>query len=183
MSKTSATDLVLPVQRIPIEVQGTAIWTVLHTYAYNFPDKPSEQDQQSAKELVTFCLPHILGPLCMCKEHLQQYLSMYPVDVSSRAGFFAWTVDFHNAVSARLGNQVKLSYEDAARIYLQLAQSQSCKFIPLPKHSKLMYVVVGDEYYTYLKGSVCTLGALFAAYVLYRMWTSINRSSSNRNED
>lgn len=174
MSKSAPTDVTLPVQRIPIEVQGTAIWTVLHAAAYNFPDKPTEQEQSAARELVTFCLPHLLGPLCACKEHLQQYLSMYPLDVSTRSGFFVWTVDFHNSVNSRLGSQPKMSYDDAIRMYHQLAQSQSLKLIALPKNSKLVYAVLGDEYYSLVKGSVCTLGVLFATYVMYRIWKSIH---------
>lgn len=177
-SPTPQNALVLPVQRIPIEVEGSVFWLILHMVSYNFPDQPTEQEQQAAKEFVSFCMIHFLGPLCSCKDHMVQYLELNPVNVASRSAFFMWTVDFHNTVSARLGKKQTVSYAEAAQTYHQMAQSQSSKFLTLPKQSKLLYVVMGDEYYSLVKGSIGTLGVLFASYVVYRIWKSLNRSSS-----
>ena len=160
--------LTLPMQRIPLSVQGSIHWYFLQMYAYNYPDHPTPEDQRVAKEFVTNTLVNILGPTCSCREHMLQYIGLFPVDVSSRVSFFIWTVNFHNAVSARLGKP-QYTLLEAAKMYQRLSESQSIEVIPLPKDSKLLYVMFGNEWYSMIKASGATLSALFVMFVIYRM--------------
>lgn len=54
---------------------------------------------------------------CQCRKHWKEMVEKYPPDFSSRAGFFAWTVDRHNDVNIRLGKPT-VTLNEAVGLYL-----------------------------------------------------------------
>jgi Erv1 / Alr family len=55
--------------------------------------------------------------MCGCADHWKAIIAKHPPDFTSPAAFFAWTVDRHNDVNARLGKPI-MSHEEARALYL-----------------------------------------------------------------
>eukprot|EP00250_Pteridium_aquilinum_P006242 c16201_g1_i1 orf=43-993(+) len=86
------------------EVLGRATWTLLHTLAAQFPEKPTRQQQRDAKELMA-----ILSRLYPCKEcadHFKEVLKANPVQAGSGAELAQWMCMVHNVVNRSLGKSI-----------------------------------------------------------------------------
>lgn len=83
---------------------GRALWRLLHTYAWLYPDEPTAEDQRRAREWLAE-LSRIVGeqPGCHCSGHWSDWLASSPPDLTSRTTFYWWTVAAHNAVNVRQG--------------------------------------------------------------------------------
>lgn len=55
-------------------------------------------------------------PCGSCRQHWKNMVQRTPADLSSPAAYFAWTVDRHNEVNARLGKPI-ISMEEARSIW------------------------------------------------------------------
>ena len=83
---------------------GPSMWSVIHTVALSSPKKPTPA-QRAANEAFTRSLAGVL-PCQSCRAHFAKALkSLGPAVFASRDAFFAWTVDLHNEVSARVGKR------------------------------------------------------------------------------
>ncbi|GLI59953.1 hypothetical protein VaNZ11_002007 [Volvox africanus] len=80
---------------------GRATWTLLHTLAAQFPDRPTRQQQRDARTLVD-CLTRIY-PCGDCARHFAELVRRNPPVVSSGPAFRRWLCQTHNRVNARLG--------------------------------------------------------------------------------
>ncbi|KAI3903252.1 hypothetical protein MKW98_031906 [Papaver atlanticum] len=83
------------------EELGRSTWTMLHTLAAQFPDRPTRQQKKDVKELMA-----ILSRLYPCKEcadHFKEVLSVNPVQAGSQAEFSQWLCHVHNIVNRSLG--------------------------------------------------------------------------------
>jgi hypothetical protein len=74
---------------------GPGLWRKLHAFARNW-----KGDKRAA-------LAHLAAlddalPCDACRKHWRALLRLNPVDLSSPAAFFRWTVDRHNDVSAAI---------------------------------------------------------------------------------
>ncbi|GIL83190.1 hypothetical protein Vretimale_11420 [Volvox reticuliferus] len=80
---------------------GRATWTLLHTLAAQFPDRPTRRQQRDARTLVD-CLTRIY-PCGDCARHFAELVRRDPPVVSSGTAFRRWLCQVHNRVNARLG--------------------------------------------------------------------------------
>ncbi|KAG0458532.1 hypothetical protein HPP92_023303 [Vanilla planifolia] len=86
------------------EELGRATWILLHTVAAQFPDHPTRQQRQDAKELMS-----ILSRLYPCKEcadHFKEVLKANPVQAGSQDEFSQWLCHVHNVVNRSLGKRI-----------------------------------------------------------------------------
>jgi len=85
---------------LPRRIWGTALWTFLHTAA-------SALDNPEALVQILEALPKTL-PCPECRQHSQEYLSLFPPGASIRDAETAsrYIFEFHNAVNLRLGKPV-----------------------------------------------------------------------------
>ncbi|KXZ42369.1 hypothetical protein GPECTOR_155g79 [Gonium pectorale] len=80
---------------------GRATWTLLHSLAAQFPDRPTRQQRRDAAELV-WLLTRVY-PCGDCAAHLAELVRRDPPVVSSGPAFRRWLCGVHNRVNARLG--------------------------------------------------------------------------------
>lgn len=80
---------------------GNAGWTVIHSFAANFPQQPSDSDKYYARMLLKSISK--LYPCKRCRYHFDKYLTSTPPDVSSRDAFVLWACTAHNDVNRRNG--------------------------------------------------------------------------------
>jgi len=80
---------------------GVSTWSLLHSVAAYYPDKPTPAQQADAKIfLSTFSR---LYPCHECAEDLRQDLKELPPKVSSSKEFSEWMCQLHNKVNVKLG--------------------------------------------------------------------------------
>lgn len=80
---------------------GNAGWTLIHSIAANYPEKPSEGDQYHAKAFLRSIGK--LYPCKRCRQHFARYLAASPPVLTSRNEFLQWTCGAHNQVNKREG--------------------------------------------------------------------------------
>ena len=85
---------------------GPAMWTSIHNIALAYDPTPEKK-----KDLVEF-MDNLatLFPCQKCSPHIREAIKTMPTD--SKLSVFKWSIDFHNAVNARIGKPV-LSYKQA----------------------------------------------------------------------
>ncbi|CAG5113419.1 Oidioi.mRNA.OKI2018_I69.chr2.g7530.t1.cds [Oikopleura dioica] len=82
---------------------GNAGWTILHTMAAYYPDKPSPE--KKAAVLNFYDSFSKLYPCSHCAEDLRQDLKEFKVRNESRASLSIWTCEMHNRVNEKLGKE------------------------------------------------------------------------------
>lgn len=80
---------------------GAASWSLLHSLAAYYPEKPSAQQQQDASQFMTIFSR--LYPCSECAEDLRADLAVSPPKVKSATEFSRWMCDLHNKVNLKLG--------------------------------------------------------------------------------
>lgn len=80
---------------------GRSTWEFLHTTAAYYPEKPTEEQQKAARDLVDSM--SVLYACSHCREHFRNHVEEHPVDVSSRKAFATWLCETHNVVNEVLG--------------------------------------------------------------------------------
>lgn len=70
------------------------LWRAIHVYPFVRGVEGFDDLLRAVRRLL---------PCGGCREHFDAYLATHPPDVSSRDALFAWGVELHNAVNARLG--------------------------------------------------------------------------------
>ncbi|KND93073.1 FAD-linked sulfhydryl oxidase ALR [Tolypocladium ophioglossoides CBS 100239] len=84
-----------------VEVLGRSTWTLLHTIAATYPEKPSRSQQS---DLLSFVgLFSKLYPCWVCAEDFRTYLGREVPRVGSRDEFGKWLCGAHNDVNRKLG--------------------------------------------------------------------------------
>lgn len=85
---------------------GPAMWTSIHNIALAYDPTPERK-----KVLVDF-MDNLatLFPCQKCSPHIREAIKTMPTD--SKLSVFKWSIDFHNAVNARIGKPV-LTYKQA----------------------------------------------------------------------
>lgn len=98
---SSATVAKTPMETPPdVTVLGRSAWTLIHTMAVRFPEKPSAEDKKKMVQFLSALSDFYPCPLCAT--HLKQYLDAHPADVSSQSALRQWLCDLHNNVNRRL---------------------------------------------------------------------------------
>ncbi|EJT75301.1 FAD-linked sulfhydryl oxidase ALR [Gaeumannomyces tritici R3-111a-1] len=87
-----------------VEQLGRSTWTLLHSIAATYPERPSRAEQA---DLVGFMgLFSKLYPCWVCADDFQAYMRREPVQARSRGDFGQWLCDAHNDVNKKLGKPV-----------------------------------------------------------------------------
>ncbi|KAI9023074.1 ERV/ALR sulfhydryl oxidase domain-containing protein [Phycomyces nitens] len=83
---------------------GRSTWTLLHTMAAYYPEKPAEKDKQSMTSFMESFAQHY--PCWFCKDDFQKHMAAEPVQVVSREALSQWLCRRHNEVNIKLNKPV-----------------------------------------------------------------------------
>ena len=82
---------------------GPRLWTILHTFSYNYSIIPTEEEALNATNFFnSICL---LLPCDYCKNHCREFIQTYPPRTENRNNLINWVLLFHNNVNRRLYKQ------------------------------------------------------------------------------
>ncbi|RCI11528.1 hypothetical protein L249_7480 [Ophiocordyceps polyrhachis-furcata BCC 54312] len=84
-----------------VDALGRSTWTLLHSIAASYPEKPSVTQQSDLLGFVR--LFSRLYPCWVCAEDFQAYLGRHKPPVTSRHAFGLWLCAAHNDVNRKLG--------------------------------------------------------------------------------
>jgi FAD-linked sulfhydryl oxidase len=84
-----------------VEELGRSTWTLLHSIAATYPDKPTVSQQQHLSQFISSF--SYLYPCFYCADDFRDYISKEKVKVTNRDEFGKWLCDAHNAVNVKLG--------------------------------------------------------------------------------
>lgn len=82
---------------------GRSTWTLLHSIAATYPDKPSAEQQNNLSTFIDSFAK--LYPCWFCAEDFQKYISEKKPKVTNSDEFGKWLCDAHNAVNVKLGKK------------------------------------------------------------------------------
>ncbi|CDH53007.1 augmenter of liver regeneration [Lichtheimia corymbifera JMRC:FSU:9682] len=86
-----------------VETLGNATWTLLHTMAAYYPDRPAPSQMDSMRTFINSFADNY--PCWFCKEDFKKSMEKAPVQVGSRKKLSEWLCDRHNEVNAKLGKK------------------------------------------------------------------------------
>ena len=91
-----------PVRKAPDIVElGNGTWTLLHTMAAYYPDRPNVEQQEQTVEFI-HSLSNVF-PCSWCASDFRTSLRARPPQVDSRQAFALWLCHAHNEVNEKLG--------------------------------------------------------------------------------
>jgi len=99
-------------------VWGPPLWHFLHLMSFNYPVKPTKDDQIQYKKFI-YNLRHIL-PCRYCRDNLKKNLKMLPLtskDLKNRDRFSRYVYKLHELVNTMLGKKSGLKYCDVRERY------------------------------------------------------------------
>ncbi|OAD77316.1 hypothetical protein PHYBLDRAFT_108245 [Phycomyces blakesleeanus NRRL 1555(-)] len=83
---------------------GRSTWTLLHTMAAYYPEKPAEEEKKSMTRFMESFAQHY--PCWFCKDDFQKHMAAEPVQVVSRDALSQWLCRRHNEVNVKLNKPV-----------------------------------------------------------------------------
>ncbi|OBZ87666.1 FAD-linked sulfhydryl oxidase ALR, partial [Choanephora cucurbitarum] len=86
-----------------VETLGRHTWTLLHTMAAYYPEKPEKKQQESMKTFFESFAENY--PCWFCKNDFKQDISENPIDVTNRDSLSQWLCRRHNKVNEKLGKK------------------------------------------------------------------------------
>ncbi|KAI8380121.1 ERV/ALR sulfhydryl oxidase domain-containing protein [Blakeslea trispora] len=86
-----------------VETLGRHTWTLLHTMAAYYPEKPEKKQQESMKTFFESFAENY--PCWFCKNDFKQDMGENPIDVTSRESLSQWLCKRHNKVNEKLGKK------------------------------------------------------------------------------
>jgi hypothetical protein len=107
---------------------GPAIWTAIHTVTFAYPEKPSEQHKQHAKNFL-LSLTYLL-PCEVCRKHFEDMLpseddSRWQAILASRTALSRFAYDLHDTVNKRIGKSTA-SFDDIVNKYCGTENTGDC---------------------------------------------------------
>lgn len=84
-----------------VEELGKSTWTLLHSIAATYPDKPSKFQQDNLSQFMNSFSN--LYPCFYCAEDFRDYIKENKIKVTNRDEFGNWLCNAHNAVNVKLG--------------------------------------------------------------------------------
>ncbi|KAG2175663.1 hypothetical protein INT43_001310, partial [Umbelopsis isabellina] len=84
-----------------VEALGSSTWTLLHTMAAYYPERPAPSQMDSMKMFFEGFAQHY--PCWFCKGDFQKSVAANPIQVGSRKKLSQWLCDRHNEVNEKLG--------------------------------------------------------------------------------
>eukprot|EP01098_Paradermamoeba_levis_P006430 TRINITY_DN2664_c0_g4_i2.p1 TRINITY_DN2664_c0_g4~~TRINITY_DN2664_c0_g4_i2.p1 ORF type:complete len:217 (-),score=50.92 TRINITY_DN2664_c0_g4_i2:322-921(-) len=82
---------------------GKSTWTLLHTMAAYYPEKPTDERKQKTNQFLY--LLSQLYPCNYCAEDFQEYIQDHPPKLETRQMFSLWSCELHNHVNEKLGKE------------------------------------------------------------------------------
>jgi len=82
------------------ETLGRYTWSLLHTIAARYPEKPTKEVQNDMKEFIRIFSKFY--PCSYCASEFRADLSKMPPEVDSRTSLAMWFCNIHNKTSERL---------------------------------------------------------------------------------
>jgi hypothetical protein len=91
---------------LPPDVQelGRSAWTLLHSIAATFPEKPSEMDKREMGDFINKIAKFY--PCSKCSQHMQEQLKMERPNLQNRSTLQAYFCWLHNSVNKKLGKSL-----------------------------------------------------------------------------
>lgn len=86
-----------------VEQLGRSSWTLLHSITAQYPETPSQAEQDDATSFMR--LFGKLYPCWVCAEDFQAFMVRNKVRVESRDEFGNWMCEAHNEVNRKLGKK------------------------------------------------------------------------------
>ncbi|KAL0939445.1 Mitochondrial FAD-linked sulfhydryl oxidase ERV1 [Colletotrichum truncatum] len=86
-----------------VEALGRSTWTLLHSIAATYPEKPSPTQKEDLRGFMR--LFSKLYPCWVCAEDFQSYMQKQQVQVAGRKEFGNWLCEAHNEVNRKLGKK------------------------------------------------------------------------------
>ena len=124
MTDVTNPDSPMPQQQVPKNVWGPALWTVMHSFAYAYPYKPTFEQRAAATAFLDSLRDLI--PCPECKMHYAQTMEENPPALGNRPGFAKWVVGLHNAVNGRLKRRT-WSPEEAEKYWTSDSEGCGCE--------------------------------------------------------
>lgn len=84
-----------------VEQLGRSTWTLLHSIAATYPDKPNTTQQNNLKQFMESFAS--LYPCFYCAEDFREYMKKDKIKVTNRDEFGKWLCNAHNNVNVKLG--------------------------------------------------------------------------------
>lgn len=97
---------------------GPSLWHSLHTISFNYPVKPTPEQQEHYYNFF-LGLANIL-PCKYCRDNFKNNLIKLPLTktvLKNRYNFSKWLYNFHELVNTNLGKHSNLTYEDVRDRY------------------------------------------------------------------
>ncbi|KAL7465906.1 hypothetical protein ACHAXS_006209 [Conticribra weissflogii] len=86
------------------DVIGSSTWSLLHSMAAWYPNKPTQEDQQSMSQFMTALAKFY--PCTWCAKDFQENISLSPPRTESREDLCTWLCEQHNTVNTKLGKPI-----------------------------------------------------------------------------
>lgn len=101
------------------QIWGPMLWSVLHMISFNYPVKPTKQEQNEYYVFVT-SLQHVL-PCGACRKNLTTNIKNIGLikkrDFKNRESFSRWMYSLHNEVNKMLGKSTDQSYSEVRDMF------------------------------------------------------------------
>ena len=111
-------------RQVPKNVWGPALWTVMHSFAYAYPDRPTFEERAAATAFLDSLRDLI--PCPECKKHYAENMETNSPNLETRQAFAAWVVDLHNNVNGRLKRRA-WTPEEAERHWTSDSEGCGCE--------------------------------------------------------
>ncbi len=96
-------------------IWGPHAWVFLHSITMSYPDNPSSEEKQAAKNFVS-SLEYLL-PCTQCKENFTSHVKKVSEKTfDSKKNFFEWFVDVHNNINKHHGKKT-YTYKEVIEHY------------------------------------------------------------------
>jgi FAD-linked sulfhydryl oxidase len=82
---------------------GRATWTLLHSMAAAYPERPSPQVQEHTRSWLESLA--VVYPCKWCRDDWGQLVAQSPPAVASRSSLEQWMCQQHNKVNVKLGKE------------------------------------------------------------------------------
>lgn len=83
---------------------GNATWTLLHSMAETYPDKPNYTEKNEMNQFITLLAKYY--PCEHCKVEFQDYVSKNKPLVNGRKDLVSWMCEFHNYINQKIGKNI-----------------------------------------------------------------------------
>jgi hypothetical protein len=96
---------------------GPVAWDFLHTVTFGYPEKPTNEQKQSA--VAMFRSLQDLLPCSVCQNHFRGILARFPIEnhIHSRDALSKWLYTVHNIVNRDLKKTIQIPFHEVERKY------------------------------------------------------------------